>query len=140
MGVVPLGRKPGHFLFEFVGTLALVVLALVSLFAFRDEFSVFEVTLCVFVAVGGTIYLVNVVSVPEIDDGAFVIRYGRWVRRIRPERVKHVRIGQLVPEVRVVESGRILSYRIGLRGFTNGDEMGRAIRSWAAANGVTVHG
>lgn len=140
MGVVPLGRKPGHFLFEFVGTLALVALALVSLFAFQDEFSVFEVTLCVFVAVGGTIYLVNLVSVPEIDDGAFVVRYGRWARRIRPERVKHVRIGQLLPVVRVVESRRMLSYRIGLRAFTNGDEMGRAVRSWAAANGVTVHG
>lgn len=137
---MPPDRNAGTFLFEFIGTSALVVLALVPMVVFRDEFSIVEVTLCVFVAAGGTMYVVNVVSVPEIDDGTFLVRYGRWARHVRPERVKYVRIGQLVPVVRVVESGRMLSCRIGLRAFTNGDELERAVRSWAHANNVKVHG
>jgi len=138
--LVPPGRRPGIFLFEFVGTLALLLMCLVFLAEFRDSFSAVELALFVFCIPISASYLVNVVSVPEVSDAAFLVRYGPWTRHIQPERVRRVRIGEFLPVVYVFESGRPMNYRIGLRTFTDGDGLERAIRSWAAANGVTVHG
>lgn len=140
MRLVPPGRRPGIFLFEFVGTLALLLMCLVFLAEFRDSSSAVELALAVFCIPISASYLVNVVSVPEVSDAAFLVRYGPWTRHIQPERVRRVRIGEFLPVVYVFESGRPMNYRIGLRTFTDGDGLERAIRSWAAANGVTVHG
>lgn len=137
---VPPGRRPGMFLAEFVGTLALLLLSLVVLAVFRDSFSAVALALFVFLVPITALYLANVVSVPEVSDAAFLVRYGPWTRHIQPERVRRVRIGGFLPVVHVFESGRPMNYRIGLGTFTDGDGLERAIRSWAATNGVTVVG
>lgn len=140
MRLVPSGRRPGMFLAEFLGTLVLLLLCLVVIAVFRDSFSLIALALFGLGIPVTALYLGNLISVPEVDDAAFVVRYGPWTRRIRPERVKRVRIGGFLPVIHVLESGRPMSYRIGLGTFTDGDGLARAVRSWAAANGVTVVG